>query len=526
MSTDLYYRPEIVGGVLRGVSDKLGETISLSDVLTEAERADVESGTNSLDITARIGAVVAAAPAGAIIDATMLMGTVTLTADPFDGIYNAPVTFKTSNVTFKKNFNAGPIFLPSNFHWIADRTELRPLTPITAILTDASPASAMLMTKISSITISGNGGSSEVTLTYASDGTRIVPGAIMGIQGINEYPAIQHTLNGAINASATIIAFNNAAQVAATIGNSNPVYLKIDSEILQVSVMPDGATATVVVRGALGTTAAQHSNGAGVMLMSALRYRVLSVAGTRVTLSDALPRNFSGAIARVGAYNARLSGDLVIDGEYAFDGASAYVWLGLSSVLSCLFDVTGRLRIKNCPHGGFLQMGCSELHVQGHSIVGCGRPTVGLGSSIWSFGGGSANRVNFQILSFGSAALVIDNKSFGVPAYGLIDGESNSVYDIGVVSDFDYSVEFSGAKNNTVTIDRLADGIGMPMFDNAVSSGQTTQAVDATGNVVIIHNTTLAPAALGTNASNNAVIVNGTTFGVVGQFEIRCSAAS
>lgn len=490
---------------------------SLLNVLTDAERLDVLAGTNAIDITAKFAALCATVAAnypGATIDASMWRGTVTWTSNPFALVPKLPATLLTGKVIIKKDFNVGPIYIPSQLDWQMNGTEFRPVSTITDINLNAGPANAMLMSWMTTVLCTGTSGASTVTLDDIAFAQFVVPGAQIGIFNAVEYPSIAQTLGGNINSSVTAFTFTDATSAGATLGGppltvgSSSAHLKIDSEILSCVVDASGAV-TSVVRGVLGTTAASHTAGAAITLMTTQRYNIVSVVGTTVTLDGTLPRSFTSALAQLGSVDAKLSGSFLIDGEYDHVANIGYIWMGLSTVLSNRFTVEADCRILNAPHGGFFQWGCNNVRVRGSSIESCGRPLSNVGSAIWGFGGGTENTVQFDLVTDGYLTVALDNKSFGVPFYAMIDGETKGYYAVGVADTVEYSAQVSACSDNTIVIGRVNSSALTPGYDNSVSSGQTTSAIPATGNTIIIENFEGAPSASGVNVLDNTTVING-----------------
>lgn len=484
---------------------------SLLNVLTSAERVDVLAGTNAIDITAKLAALLSSVGTnypGGIVDASMVRGTWTWTADPFNGLYVLPVTLRTGRVTIKKNFNPGPVRLPSLFHWSCENTVVQPTVTITSITDGSSPATGLLQTTLLGATCSGTAAGTTATLAFGSDAGRLTAGCRIGFPGFAEYTPIQHVLDGNIDASVTSFSLTSAGSPSTTIGNST-VYLKIDSEIVRGTVSVDGLSVSSVTRGVHGTTAASHTSGATVALMVTRTYEILSVSGTTLTLDAALPYTFSGLVATVGSVNTRISGSLVIDGQYDRVANGAYVWSGLGTTLSNGLWVEGDIDIINCAHGGVFQMGTKNARIRGRRLYKCGRPSVPLGASIWGFGGGLQNHIEFDFADEGYAAIVLDNKSFGVSGLGIVGGEAQSVYKIGNTATHDALCEISGCNNNLLIFDRVSPDLDGPNFDNSLSSGQTATAANATGNTVEMRSYTGTHTATGANALLNTTVING-----------------
>jgi hypothetical protein len=507
--------PALAGGLARTTGT--GPTFSLLDGLTLAERLDVLSGRNRMDLTARFSALLTQAAAqgpGVTIDCRAWRGDVVWSANPFAEIPRLPGTLLTGAVTFRKDFAQGPIYVPSQMHWRMAGTQIRPLRPLQAIALDASPAAAMVMTWMTTVEFDGRAGSRSLTLTLDGYSRYVVPGAQIGIFAAAEYSAIDQSLSRGMTARDTRLIFADPASAGPSLGGtpgsdgSSLVFLKIGSEVLQCVVDARGR-ATRVTRGVQGTRPAAHAAGSRIMLMTMRRYVVTGVNGREVSLDGPLPRDFVSGRAVVGAVDARMSGDFTIDGEHQRGTTPAGVWMALSSVLGTRFSVEGAGRLMRTPHGGFMQWGCRDSRVRGALIEDCGQPDRDLGAAIWGFGGGSGNQVRFDRIRGGHIGVALDNKSYGIPYYGMIDGETGGDYRVGEMENVETSVAISGCSGNRVVIGRLNAGAAMPDFDNAVSSRQTTRAVASVGNAVVIESSPVVAEPTGRDAWRNEVTVNG-----------------
>lgn len=492
-------------------------TVSLLDVLTPDERMDVLSGRNRIDLTRKFTDLltrVAADMPGATIDCTAWRGTVTWTDNPFARVPRLSATLLTGAVTIRKDFAQGPIYVPSHLHWRMSGTQIRPLQPLTAIQLDASPANAMVMSWMTTVLFDGRAGARTLTLTAPGFAQFITAGAQIGLLAAVAFDAIEQTLARGLTAGATTLTFADPASAGASLGagpgsgSTSTVFLRIGTEILQCAVDHQGRVSRVE-RGVQGTRAAAHPAGSRVTPMTTRRYVVTGASGTSVSLDGPLPRDFVGGRAVVGSVDARLSGDFVIDGEHRPGSMASGVWLALSSVLGTRFMVEGAGVLRRTPHGGFMQWGCRDVRVEGALIEDCGRPDRDLGAAIWGFGGGSGNRVRFGRVRGGHIGVALDNKSYGIPFYGMIDGETGGDYRVDEMENVEHSVSISGCSGNRVVIGRLNAGAVMPDFDDAVSSRQTTQAVVSQGNTVVIETTSAVPQARGRDARRNRVTVNG-----------------
>lgn len=485
---------------------------SLLDALTETERADVLAGINRRDITGKLADLLAWVhnnEPGGVVDARAVRGRWRWSSNPFTELPICRARLLTGSVEVTKDFNRGAITIPSEFAWQMTDTRIAPSQRISALLTDASPAAALVQTHVQSVWCSGEVGQRWIKLRYASDASRLSVGAPIALMGLQPFPAITHRLASNLDPSATRFAIAEPAEAARTIGSSS-VYLRIGSEILHGAVSPNGSTVAVSSRGALGTTPSAHNRGSTIQLMVSKVFIVQEIANGRVRLDQSLPFTFQSAIGRAGAYRSRLEGRFTIDGAFDRRRSDVVIYHGLATTLSAGFYASGDFQITNCPHGGFFQMGAMGAVVEGNAIRGCGRPDLDLGAAVWSFGGGRNNQVSFSELADGHLALAIDNKSYGVPFYGLVDGERGSTYRFGRVSNFEYSVEVSGASDNSVMIHDLGRGIASPGYDDGAASGQTRTPVRARGNRVHIANGDAGIRSRGIDAALNQTTTGST----------------
>lgn len=483
-------------------------TYSLLNALTAAERADVLAGTNAIDITTKFATLVsnlAANEPGATLDASMVTGTWTWTSDPFNPggeLGSAPITVRLGDVTIKKNFNAGGIILPSHFTLeMGPKTKFAPTIKIDSIPGDANPSVGMLMTHLAgSNSLSGTNGSAVVTLDFAYAG-RVNVGARLAIFGMEALTQNAVAISGAISSSATSITL--ASDVTDEIGGV--VYLKIDSEIIKGSVT--GTTMTVSQRGANGTTAASHADGATATQMVSRIYKIVAKSGTSVTLDSALDRSLTGATWRCGSVDTRIIGSGTIDGELNRADAASNNWLCISSTLSENLEIRGGVRLLGGDHGGLNLTGCRNANVEIDQVAGCGMPADGLGSSLWLFGDVADCRVRIRNVDDGSLGVAIDNKSFGTFEYGLIKSSERNIVEIGSITNHDYSYNISASHNNVLRIGLNMGGAGV--VENG--SSQLITPIPPTGNSVIVDAQPNASGVQVANPADNYISINGKT---------------
>jgi hypothetical protein len=478
---------------------------SLLNVLTSAERADVLAGTNAIDITTKFATLVstlATTYPGAILDASMVWGTWTWTSDPFNPsgeLGSAPITVRLGNVTIEKNFNDGPIALPSYFTLeTTANTKIAPTVKIENVPGDSSPANGMIITHLAGGTLSGTNGSAVVTLDFSYAG-RVNVGACLAIFGVEPFTQNAVAISGAINDSVTTITFASNMDDEM----QGLTYIKIDNEIIKGTV--SGTTMTGCTRGANGTTAASHADAATATQMISRIYTITAKSGTSVTLDTALDRNLTGATWRCGSVNTRIVGPGLIDGELNRADPASGNWMALASTLSNGFQVSGGLRLARADHGGFMLMGCRDANIDLDRITGCGMPASFLGASFWLFGDVSDCQVRVRNLDNGSLGFAVDNKSFGVPEYGLIASCENNVIEVGSITNHPNSYNLSAALNNDVRIGINLAGAGVLES----STSQLVTPIPCTGNAVVVDSQPNATGVAVPNPNDNYIVING-----------------
>lgn len=483
---------------------KLSRTIDLLDALSDAEKADVLTGENSIDITSKIAQFLSKAPAGATLDARALNRTVTWTSSPFAGLPSLPVTLLTGNVTIKANFNLFNFRLPSNFEWNMAGTTITPSVKLNAIRSDTSPATGMVETYISSGTCSGTGGTPRITVSSASG---IYPGAAIGILGINAYAPITHTLGVSISASDNSFKFGEST--ASTI-NGSLVYIKIDDEIMRVIVT--NGVAAVQQRGALGTNAAAHSISASAVLMNTKVFKVVSVSGLVVTTDAPMPFTFKNSTFRAGAIGVKITGSGLIDGAYNPADPPSGIWHCLSTTLGTNCSSEAGLKISRGVHGGLILFGARECNFQVGEITNCGNVANGFGGSLWIFGQNLNNFVNVLKISSCNSGPLIDDKSSGVSGYGIDQPGSGNRITVGRITDCRIGYDITGCTNNTIDIaycDVSAHTGGI-----FTSGSQTVTPNIATGNSVTIGFEKTPRKPTGNSLAGNQIVIAGKAIAI------------
>lgn len=475
--------------------------ISLLRVLTPAERADVLAGTNAIDLTAKLAQLFADVHAhrpGAVIDASMWRGTVTWTANPWAALTGGcKATLVTGAVTIEKNFNAGPLTLPSHFNWVSlTDTVVRASSEITASL--GGPGHGMVQTPVLMTLATGVAAANSVTVAYPSG---INVGALVAIDGAEEDPFISHTIAAAIDADDMAVTFNE--DISSTIGGSL-VYLKIDNEILYGIV--SGATFNVSQRGALGTSAAAHAEDATARLMKSFFSHITAIAGSVLTLDDALPRSFTNAYISVGAVGGGIHGRWTLDGRYDRVDTSRF-FHGLSLPLARGFRTSGGgINIRNVPAGGLTLFAARDCVVELDEVRFVGKPAVGLGGDIWCYGAAKRNVIRCRSGRQGYCAWYIDYKSNG---HFLLDGlaEDNRI-EIGSITDgYILEGQISGGRGNTVNLGYADTTTSSVILDHSTPQTAINATCELNSIVTNAQKTLRAPT--GDAAGNNLVSFNG-----------------
>lgn len=472
-------------------------------MLNSAERADVLAGTNAIDITPKLAALlatIAATRPGATVDASMVGGTWTWSANPFAALYSCRVTLLTGAVTIKMDFNQTLLLLPSHFRWVSlTDTRIQPTQYVTTLpVATRSPGYGLVGTKVAMTT--GAGASGGTTLSVAS-AVGFHEGATVLIDGIELDPSIVHTLDGAISARATSFRFNESP--VDTIG-AGTIYLKIDREIIVGRV--SDAVFHVLQRGSFGTVAASHPDGATAEHLHAFTSEIVKVAGDTVTIADALPRSFAGATVWAGMVDSALDGRFTIDGEFDRDTIAAVAYYGVALPLARRFRMGGGIRLRRAQHGAIILSASSDCSIEIEEIAGCGRPSDKLGGDVWVYGRTRRNLVRVGVGRDGYAGWYIDNKSAG---HFQLDGPGEgNVIEIGSLTD-GYMLEgqLSGCSGNTVRIGYADTSVGSVIIDRSVP--QTNRGAPTSLNSISTATQARFRPPTGDAVSGNAVDMDG-----------------
>ncbi|MCR5870672.1 MULTISPECIES: phage tail fiber protein [unclassified Sphingomonas] len=470
------FQQAATGSQIIDLNHKVAEQISLLDVLTPAERADVMSGTNSIDITAKFKALlewVEANRPGAEIDATMVRGTWHWSVNPFADLYRCRAKLRLGSVVITKDVNTnvtggGPIKLPSNLSIEAQRVTIRASAKITTLSENTAPAIGVVQSHVWQTYVTGTAGASTLTAQFAGG---IQPGARLLILAHDEDSYIEHTLDGALGTGTGAIAFNETAST--TLGTSNLVYLLIGSEIVEVSA--SGGSFTMTGRGMFGTAAEAHADNAVVKALVGGIYNVVSKDGTTITIAETLARSFTNSVGFFGMVDTSLT-NIDIDGTY--DRTSGWAqFAALALPIAKRFTVTGA-RLSRGSHGGVIAFGSTGCSFDFDLISGCGKPADNLGSSIWVFGRNDNIRMNIRRIEDGYIGWAIDNKSYGI-SYFAADGPNRACWlTIGLITSHDVEGELSGSTNCSVQTGVAETARAVIVYDG---QPQTTEPVPTGG---------------------------------------------
>lgn len=513
------------GKVLQVLSDESGyklvdgnsvasNTVSLLSILTDAEAADVLAGTNSIDITAKIKAQIAAQSAafpGSTLDLTALNGDVIVTDDWFAGLHTVNLRIKIGNPRIYKEYNSpgGPFKRPSLLKWDWAGVEFHPLTPIVTMNnTQTDSERAMISSWLGSGTATGSFNNKVVALSTVT-GAHV--GSEVAILGVHVDETIQYPLAGSITSSAT--SFNLTGSTTHTI-HDTPVYLQVDSETIYCTVTAAGAV-TVITRGANGTTAASHTSGTVAFWMNAFVSYITAISGFNVTLNSAPQANFTGAEFWIGAYSHHITGYGLIDGEFveATGDADAF-FMGIGSVLSrhCTIDATG-LDIRNTPFAGIFEHGPMDNHLRVRTITKCGRSGSGLGGSAWILGSGRRTHIVADHFESCANTGFIDDKSESGGKLGIEQPCDDCSITVASATLMIGGPEISGSRNCRFDIGHLDSYTAGTIANN---DSQTTGPIpNTTNNVITIKSDTCIVAGVG----------SGVTLGVGGNRIVRGAMA-
>jgi len=358
-------------------------------------------------------------------DASSITGSITFTADIFNGMHTLPIRFVTSEVTISMDFNGtGGFKIPSFCEWVCKGTKIKPAVAITNIGGENSPGAAMVQTYFGGD--DGRAATGSGTSITVTDATGIHVGTQVSVFGTRRAFEFQYELGSSITPTTAIIPLVNTGVGDPPVNHSDPgmIIVRIGGTEFVRGLYTAGNLDTTVAgggRGLYGSAASSHLSGASCLLMLADPKRVVAMSGTTLTLDSALDNACSGNPMRFGSVGARLRGDVEIDGEFDRAVPPVNIWSCLGGTLTAGPFCDGPVRLKRGSHGGAFFIGTRDLVAEIEKIEGCGDPATSLGATVWLFGTNQNHYVHVKEANDGNIAAAIDNKSSGIISLNLAD---------------------------------------------------------------------------------------------------------
>lgn len=507
--------PDESGYELVRINDASANTVNLLSVLSDAEIDDVLTGTNAIDITAKVQSLIASAPDGSIVDMTMLTGEVTFSSDIFNGLHTKPVTIKTGRVTIAMDFNGKNFKIPSFCTWEANGTRIKPTTTIDSIMGENTPGAALVETYFGG---SGRTGGGSGTTYTVSDATGIHVGTRIAIFGTQTDFYFQFTLGSSIDENDTTIpVVGDGTSVADSI-TPGIITLRLSGTEFVRGLFTAGALDTTYPgggRGQFGGTPTSHSNGAPVLLMQSKVHTVTAVNGNVLTLDTSIGVGHSPGTSqfRFGSVGSRLIGKIEIDGEYDRAEEPTNVWSCLGSTLSNDFKAAGGITLRRAPTGGYFMIGTKDVRLDIDLIERCGRPATGLGGDGWLFGKNHGSNVHVHTARDGAAACLIDNKSSGINLFGLEQPNEDFFVSYDYVHSHQVGIDVTGSHHGYARIGYSDCSDSHAGVFNGLP--QQWAAIDPTGVTIEIAAMKAHKAPTGNSLAGNTVILAGKTGRVI-----------
>jgi hypothetical protein len=294
-------------------------------------------------------------------------------------------------------------------------------------------------------TASVTNGSPTLTLAGAlSKSVAAEKGKVIRIGGhlANSGARDNTTLNGAIdNVVTTIVLTSGTNQIA-----SNGV-IKVDNEIVTYATL-SGATLTGCVRGAYGTSAASHSNGATVDRVVNDNYLIKDVSGLTVTLDRNLTAGTMTAVPiHIGPADCSFTGTGILDGNKPPTGGAVLgraIWMFATARLK----VERGIVFRHWDHGGVFLVQSQFASIDG-SFINIGWPLLALGFSVLLFQGCKRCTVygDFWRVNIGP---VCDDRTSG----SQIDDQSpeGNVFQPRSIQDVAFGVKFEGSSRTFAVV--------------------------------------------------------------------------
>lgn len=215
------------------------------------------------------------------------------------------------------------------------------------------------------------------------DASGVDVGAVVAIRGAGGMAVAQNMrLTGAITADQTTgVALDSTTGM--TVSTNITTWLIVGSEIIEYTGV-SGGVLQGVIRGALGTTPADHA--AGALIGQSVRHyaRVVAKSGTTLVLDRMAATTVADTEVHVGIAEPRLSGGARFYGNRPPGGAASNPYpVNWDTVGGGTFD---SITADQCEAALFLGSGTAD--VVGYAVIAheCGNAPV-KGSSVWLFRG-------------------------------------------------------------------------------------------------------------------------------------------
>lgn len=304
----------------------------------------------------------------------------------------------------------------------------------------------MFNTQEQATTANCTSGSANVVVASAD---YLQAGQLIGLHGhVPRGGTDNTTLNGGIGSSDVTIT------VVSTTGFWNPAsglteraVLRIENEVITYTGLTS-TTFTGCVRGAMGSTAASHSNGVRVDRAVFETYRILSVSGITVTVDVNVGVTGTAISAVLGSQNVVFDGAAILDGNRDPANDDTNNPFGIYSRFSRNLRTGRDLHFKDIDHGGVQLQASMDCVIDGH-FERCSRYTQILGSHVWLFGNCKNNYVTGDFYD-GATAVAVDDRSSNPEAYD--NNCDNNIVVPRVVSKFYNAFVASGCNFNYVYI--------------------------------------------------------------------------
>lgn len=441
-------------------------------------------------------------------DARSVTGTITFTADIFNGMHTLPLVFRTRDLVMRMDFNGKSFKLPSLFKWEPEGGRVEPTAFINSIDGENSPGCSLVETYFGGQgrTCSGSGS----TLTV-SDATGIHVGTQVAVFGTEIDFNFQFSLGANVNPSDTTIQIvGSGTSVADAITPCFATFRVSGTEFIRGLLTSGGILDTAVSgggRGQLGGSAQSHTSGASVVLMQSRVHTVTAMAGNVLTVTPDVGVGHTNGQFRFGSVGSEIDGRLEIDGRYDRSVPTTAVWSCLGSTLSNDFRVGGGITLRRAPTGGYFMLGTKNVKLDIDRIDQGGRPAINIGGSGWLYGKNVGSNIHVKLATDGYIANIVDNKSSGVIFFGLDqpNRDFNVVFDTILTHKVGHDVTasfdgycFTGYSDCSDTHAGIFDGLP-----------QQWAAIPPTGVTIEIGKMKAFKLPTGTDVNSNVVILEG-----------------